>query len=258
MQTFKFFCSFHLGDQMFLLWFLNVAAKRWPNIQFSFRVPTEYLDELKRLARKTPNLEITDKDDGHCLEGWMGTDGWYGKFNKRAENFVDFQLQFHAYLAKKYGLPSWEVPDRKELLFPAECMDPNHDLSGRSFDVLFVNSQAMSGQCREFNESHLNSLAIHVSKRCRVVTTHPSGDPDVPSTRSFGLRLSQVGELASRCKIVAGVVNAPFLATFNELAFPNIERWVNYSCDKVNFDDSRVTWCQTQSDLEKVVKDIYP
>jgi len=199
MQTFRFKCQCHIGDQIFMLWFLNAAAKRWPDINFSFWA-TAY-DEVKPLARALKNLEITRQDEGHAIEGWMAQDGFYHAYRGDGSKFIDFMIRFHAYVCLKNGLPEWTMPDRREMLLPAECMDGEHALKGESFDVLFVNSAAMSGQCANFDQEGLNEMARRVVKsEFKTVVTHPCG-LDVPTTTTLGLKLNQLGELASRCKI---------------------------------------------------------
>lgn len=246
---FKFFCSFHLGDQLFLLWFLNNAAKRHPDLQFSFYVEPGYCHEIKALASKLPNLEITDQKDGHDLEGWMGLDGWYGS-QRDCRRFVDFILNFHQYIAQKYGLPDWPLCTKDDLLIQAENLNPEHPLKGRAFDVLVVNSDALSGECgSDYNKEEFNRAIVHLARSRSVVTTHPCGHDDIPCTTSLGLTLSQLGELASHCQVVSGVANAPFLATFNELTNTTVKRWLNYSHDLVNFND-RVSYYPTMNSFK--------
>jgi hypothetical protein len=234
----KFRCSYHLGDQMFTLWYLNLAAKQFPEVEFSFYVPWEYYREISPLAAQFSNLTVTAMPSEGMLDCWIGQDGWYSRRNPN--RFVDFLMEFHAHLAAKHGLGQWKVFPREAMLLPAANMVSEHALKDQSFDLLFVNSVAMSNQCPGYNRDDLDQLA----KECalngiRTVVTHPCG-MDLPTTTTLGLRLNQLGELASRCRVVAGVANAPFLATFNELAFPKVEWWLNYSIDRVNFDESRV------------------
>jgi hypothetical protein len=183
----------------------------------------------------------------------MGQDGYYNK-RPNGHRFIDFMLGFHAYLARKYGLPEWPVTDRRELLLPAECMDPNHALKGQSFDVLFVNSKALSGQCNGIDQVQVNRIAANCASKAKTITTHPCETG--PSTTELGLKLSQLGELASRCKTIIGIANAPLLVTFNELAFPNVQKWVAWSNDWVNFDDQRVVQAKSSSDLQKAVNEL--
>jgi len=244
----RFFCIYNLGDHIFLLWFLNNAAKLYPDVDFSFCPRQPYLDEVRRLAAKLPNLEIAEKNDGHNLDGWMGQDNIYGRFRGDGSRFIDFQIVFHRMLAEKIGLPNWPIIDRRSMLLPAENMSDNHPLKDESFDVLFINSAAMSGQCSGWNQERIHELAVKTARRYRTVVTHPCGC-SAPVTTQLGMKLCHLGELASRCRIVAGVTNSPFLSTFNELAFPNVKMWLNYSQDCVNFDNDRVRHCREINDI---------
>jgi hypothetical protein len=256
-KTHKFFCSFHLGDQIFTLWFLNTAAKYWPGINFSFWVPQCYFEEVAGLARKVPNLKVVTGDKpADSAECWMGQDNYYCTRSNH-DRFIDFMMGFHAYLAQKYGLPEWPAKDRRELLIPSECLDPDHIFRHRDYDVLFINSEALSGQCRGVTQEGLNAIARRLGRHVNVITTHNCGSEDIQFTTQYGLKLNQLGDLASRCKVVAGVANAPYLATFNELAFDKILHWVNYSHDRVNFDDSRVLACDSMETLERTVLGLF-
>ena len=235
MTTKNVFSSYHIGDQLFSLMFLNLAAKRYDD-EFIFSVKPEYFAEVSGMAARTPNLIVTDRHTANSFDCWMGRDGWY-QTRRNPNKFLDFLIELHGHCAELLGLKDWTTPDKKELLFPGLSMDIEHPLSGQSFDLLFVNSTPMSGQCHGFVQSWIDEVARRHSKKFKMVVTHPCGDDSIPVTTKLGLRLNQLGELASRCKIVAGVANAPFLATFNELAFPSVQKWLNYSHDLVNFDE---------------------
>jgi len=252
MSTKNVFSSFHCGDQLFMLMFLNIAAKRTTD-EFVFSVRPEYVDQVRGMARKLPNLIITDKHVDGSFDGWIGRDNWY-QTRRNPSKFLDFLIEFHGYIAKLLGL-SWATPSHKEMLFPAESMDPNHPLSGQSFDMLFVNSTPLSGQCHGFSQGLVDELVRRFAGKFKLVATHPCGDDRIPVTTQLGLKLNQIGELASRCKFVVGVANAPFLATFNELAFPHVKRWVNYSHDLVNFDD-RVVLVNGVDQLERELNNL--
>jgi len=248
-MTFKFKCSAHIGDHIFTLWFLNAAAQYWPHHHFSLWIGPNAFDEIRRLARKVPNLEVTDREDGHTIECWMGRDQFYHHFRQHGR-FLEFMAQFHAYLCRKHGLPEWPMKNKLEMLLPADSLDDAHALKDEAFDVMFINSAALSGQCGGWDQERVHEMA----RKCatsgfKTVVTHPCG-LDIPTTLSLGLKLNQLGELASRCKIVAGVANAPILATFNEKAFQSVRHWIGYSCDRVNFDDQRVSWAYSPDELE--------
>ena len=253
-QELRLFCSYHLGDQIFTLWFMNAAAKLFPNIRFSLWVEPRYFAEVKALARPLPNLEVTATYANHTqLEWWLGDWCLYRR-NPDRPNFVESMIKLQALLASRYDLPHWVIQDKLEMLLPGECMDPNHALKDQSFDVLFVNSEPMSGQCVGHNHQRMNELALELfASGLKVVTTHPCGLSRIPNTTGLGMTLAQIGELAFRCRVVAGVCNAPFLATFNELAFSNVERWVNYGTDKVDFDAQRVVWAKDMIEFERAL-----
>jgi hypothetical protein len=247
----KFHCSYHLGDQLFTLFFLNNAAKYWPYINFEFYVPPQYLAEVGNFVAPLPNIALTSEPGG--ADAWIGQDRCYWTMRVE-EKFVDFLIEFHSYLARKFGLPDWPMKDRREMLLPMSNSPKPHKLSGHYFDVLFVNSQALSNQCPNWNQDRLNELALRLSSAgLNVITTHPTGY-DIPATTSLGLSLAQVGELASRCIMVAGVANAPFLATFNVKAFPKVQYWINYSIDRVNFDNDRVVRALSIQGLEEEIR----
>ena len=238
-KEFKFFCDYHLGDQLFVLWLLNEAARLWPHIKLSFCVEPTYFNEVKALARKLPNLEVTDKMDGHVQLEWWHGDWATHKRNPDRPHFVSSMLKLQKLIAAAYGLPELPAIEKTNLLLPAECMDSTHTFNRDfEFDVLFVNSAPLSGQCVGYDANRMNVIAVDlIGRGLKVVTTHPCGYENVSVTTELNMTLAQIGELASRCRVVAGVANAPFIATFNELAVQKIERWINYGCDVLDFDD---------------------
>lgn len=234
---FRFYCNYHLGDQIFTLWFLQNAAKLWPDLHFSLFVEPTYFEQVRELAVKLKNLEITNVFNNHTqLEWWAGH--WaVARRNPDSEHFVDSMMKLQGHLAMKYGMPGWPQLSKFDMLLEKECMSSDHPLRDESFDILYVNSSPLSGQCPNYNPDRVNRIARTLVERgFKVVTTHPCG-LDVPCTSQLGLRLCHIGELASRCGMVAGVANAPFISTFNKLAWDRVGNWVNFGTDVLNFND---------------------
>jgi hypothetical protein len=253
-NDFRFNCgTYHLGDQLFALWFLGLAAERFPNSQFSFWVEPRFYDEVKALARKLPNLEVTSRFDNHTRLEWWHGDWAVHMRNPDREHFVDSMAKLQIHLASKFGLEPWELADKQKFLFQKECLKRPSQLDSDRYDVLFINSTPMSWQCIHYNPDQVNWLARSLKQRgLSVIATHPCGDDEIPVTTDLGLSLAHIGELASRCRFVVGVANAPFIATFNELAFKTVEKWVNYGCDVLNFDD-RVIGASTMGEFETAI-----
>jgi hypothetical protein len=191
-------------------------------------------------------LELTSNFNGHSPISW-----WLGEWavhrrNPHPDRFVDSMANLQVVMAKNMGMPSWTPLAKEEMWLPLRAEAKNHPLCGRAFDVLFVNSWPLSGQCIDFDMTRMNRAAVSLAaKGLKVVTTHPCPGVDTCTT--------DLGELATRCQNVVGVANAPFIATLNQEARKSVKLWVNYSTDFLNF-DHRSVWARTIQEFEEALE----
>ena len=113
--------SYHLGDQLFGLWFMRTAARRYPDTHFSFFVPPQHFKEVQSLSLELPNLEITPRFDQHTtIEWWLGE--WnVDRCNPDRLHFVDSMIKLFPLLANRLGLTAWpeEPVNKASLLIPS-------------------------------------------------------------------------------------------------------------------------------------------
>lgn len=232
MTTHYSYNEFHIGDQILHLHFLRKLALRYPQHRFEHFMHVCYLDQLRDVVKDIPTIRIGAIESGgirflnahpEARNVWKNADG-YWESHPLKNDFSRFYLRWFDKLAKEMGLES-PLKTERDLLFdyPA-LLEPAWP--GETFDYLVINSRPCSGQFLaydrvEYFDPLLNNL-VEAGKR--VVATQQSDVAGVrytPDSRFCQpLTITQIGNLALRCKNIVGVATGPMWPTYSVWAKP--------------------------------------
>lgn len=237
--------EFHLGDNLIHLHFLRRLALAHPEHVFIHAVHECHRAQLEAVVDDCENVMLIPLEQraqyappGAWRNTWKNADGWWERHPRR-HDWVQFHLEWFAYLAQQMGYPC-PLNEPKDLLFDwPGIQKASHEfiqfttamLAGLpektfldSFDFLIINSRPCSGQllCYDSTE-YLTPLIEELHARYRVVVTQPvlrySGDvrnpAAIPCTLDHGLTLTDIGTLSLCAKHILAVATGPMWPTFN-------------------------------------------
>lgn len=218
MKTINTFNALHLGDNLVHLHFLRGLAKKYPEIHFTHGAPDQHLSQLAPLAWDLGNLEITSiaLTPQGALNAWRGAEGhWYGHPNRN--DFADYHLDWFRKLANRMGLdsPFWQ---RSDLLFDYPALqNKKTEATAKKggWDFLIINSPPQSGQFSGYDPQAFYNLIGELKKKHDVITTLPSGHPDVFDTYRFGADITSIGRTSQLARCIIAVATGPIWTTFN-------------------------------------------
>jgi hypothetical protein len=231
-RTIATYNEFHYGDNAIHLHFTRQLALKHPEILFRHHChPCYHADLLPMTQSPHDNIELLAMDvvRGVALNVWKNAGG-YWQHHPLRNDWAAFHLDWFAYLCRimkdtegyQWGLQSpitlpehllWDHPG----LVRAANLHPTLVWPETKPDVLVINSQPCSGQAMAYDGIHYLDLVILrlMEKGLRVITTEPTG-LGVPSTRDYGMSLTEIGTLSIELRRgIVGVATGPMWPTFN-------------------------------------------
>lgn len=208
------FCDLRLGDNLAHLHFMRSLAKAYPSIHFVHGARREYLPQLVDVVCDLPNLQLMESAHvpAGAINAWKNDCGYWER-NPLRNSYAPFMLEWFGVLAARMGL---DCPLTKpgELLFDYPALDRKH-VSWQPFDVLLVNSHALSGQFREHDDLAFHILCSDMLQAgLSVWSTAPNGNR-TGCTMHLGLNVTAIGQLSQFARCIIAVSTGPSWPTFN-------------------------------------------
>lgn len=226
--------AMHLGDNLVHLNFLRRVAMEMPGCQFIHAARWNHVPQLRDVVADLRNVKLIaleeDKYYMHAdytapmikdsVNAWRGAGGdWYNHPDRN--DFVLYHL-YH-WFPRISGMMGVENPishGENDMLFdyPRLCCTIDEKLKSQ---ILFINSQPMSGQFIGYDDYALANLAVNLwTKNDSLITTSPIPKELIPSgtircTADYGLSVSQIGNLSLFAKCIVMVSTGPSWPTFN-------------------------------------------
>jgi hypothetical protein len=239
MKHLRFYNLSHIGDALADSILLNALAPR----------PIQYMTHPRNLPHIrewfAPNVELTNYMPSGAEEIWIaqtlhgctrGLEKYFPGARPHAKPHEYNQVYFDHFRAicERHGLP-----------FPFRTKDdichvqPKLYQDGEKWDWLVINSECFSGQV-VWDEARLAEICRSLPGR--VITTHPV--PGLPCTRQIAPTLFNIGQLAGRCRFIAGINTGPLWACLTKRAVENCERLIVVDKEHGFFYGGTSVWCR--------------
>lgn len=214
-MTHAFFNLWHLGDCLFqCLYFQRVAPTR-PEDQFVLYCQQEYHGQLSETVEHLPNVSLRPVQERtpEALDCWIGAGEFWHRHHFRSD-YLLFYIDWFERISAQAGLDN-PFRQKKDFWFDYPALSKPTPLS-RHYDFLVVNSPPKSGQF-QYRPEELAALVARLAWRHSVVTTHPTGLPDVPATTDHNITITGVGNVSNQCDYHLMISTGPSWPTFNVL-----------------------------------------
>ena len=126
------------------------------------------------------------------------------------------------------------------------------DIDGEKWDWLFINSQCFSGQIDIWDEKRFANIARSLPGR--VITTYPV--KGLPCTRDEYPTLFNIGQLAGRCRFIAGIHTGPMCACLTKYALANMEKLICLDKEHSFVYGDKVEWARNIEEFEGILNRI--
>jgi hypothetical protein len=207
------FCNLRLGDNLAHLHFMRSLAKAYPSIHFVHGAMREYLPQLVDVVCDLPNLQLMESAHvpAGAINAWKNDCGYWER-NPLRNSYAPFMLEWFGVLAARMGLDC-PLTKPSDLLFDYPALERQY-LGAKPFDVLLVNSPALSGQFRGYHENLFFNLCSDMQRAGLSVWATERVDI-VNCTKDCGLNVTQIGQLSQFARCIIAVSTGPSWPTFN-------------------------------------------
>ena len=258
MSHLLFRSAYHLGDSVFAIHYLRNLLAQNDELICTLFINKKYNSELKyhivgyedrlKLARWIDVAPAEKRFGIKAVELWHGSmptpfsDKCKDVFNK---NVINSNLyEFFEYVSDHIGLP-FPFKDRDGVLLnnPSILENAHPDLPDE-FDILLVNSSALSGQYRG-HPKHFENFISELKDKYSIIVTKAVDDQNIPCTLDYGLNLMQIGNLSTKAIYIVAVGTAPIIPCMNIWSIDTVKKWAilnnrstfNYRDNMIRFKD---------------------
>lgn len=219
----KTFSDVRLGDNLAHLHFLRGLAKLHPGETFLHGAHSAYLPQMVEVVADLPNITLQDLryfDRNGAVYAWKNK-GRFWQDHELKNEYGPFMLEWFRHLADEMGGFASPFSKESELLFDYPAI---RDTAGNGTEILIVNSEPMSGQCRSLDLGALDSVCIQLAERGHQIMTTRPVKPWIPCTQSYRLSTTAIGGLSRSCKYILMVSTGVSWATFNVWNTKSVKR----------------------------------
>lgn len=213
-MTYEFFNEWHLGDALFQCLYFHRVAPKFPNDEFVLYCPPDHHHQIVESVEHLPNVRIESisKRTKQAIDCWIGR-GAYWHHSPIRNDYLQFYIHWFDIMGKEAGLPN-PFKSKQDFWFDYPALLKPTPLS-RPFDFLVINAMPKSGQFH-YDPNEMNSLvALLKEKGHSVVTTNPTGIPDVPNTMEHNITITGVGNISNFCTYHLMISTGPSWPTWN-------------------------------------------
>jgi hypothetical protein len=256
MKILHFHGIHNLGDIVFnFIIFYNIKQYlEENNITIYFYMRNEHIEQMNDF-KPIKGMKIFDisKKPSNSIELWDCNDYIFepnGKKNNHSKIFSGFSqnlyyVKYFNIRLKKLNIPitisnfCYEDPD---LLIRYEKLDNKF----KNLDILFVNSDAQSGQYNY--DEKLWKYAINIlNSRYKIVTTKKI-DENIISTRDDNLNIKDIAAISTHVKVVIAINTGVFTGFLNKYTLNNVNKFYIF--------DNRTYYNYPKFENKKFLRDI--
>lgn len=251
----------HLGDHIYHLHYCDLLKEKYPDISINYYVNPEYIPILNW---HWVNIKAFAAAPKNAVHAWINLDDAHGHFHNgqlahgQGGHFDIFHLLHFKKLSDQIGLEC-PVTDIKDVL-PADKRflkenSMSHSPGGGKWDVLFINSPALSEQWAQtgrFNEM----IKIMHSKGLSVITTAKTNLLGVACVTDKNLHIYDIGNVAINSKYVIGVHTGPFVAALNKYAYETVEKFVLFQQSNLTYSYNKCHSLQTANGAVQYISEL--
>ena len=207
----NFYNSFHLGDHVFNVHFLN-KYKNY-NIKFNYYVYSRYFNEIKNFI-KNKNINICSLDQiqdvpANAYNLWIGYENfYYNEISKHNFMYDLFYVNYFNKISSKFNLDI-VIKNNFDLLFDND--NPKIDLK-KTYDFLIINSIPLSKQFNYNEEEFIKLCTLFEKNNITFITTKKIKNYEC--TLDYNMSLIDIGHLSNSCRNVIAVNTSPIITTF--------------------------------------------
>jgi len=217
-KTFYFHNAMRLGDGIFFIQYLRRLCELYPNYIFWFYINSKlsnFYELEKHIGKYAGRIILSELSvrKGISIDCWIGDNRFYYTHANR-EILNEFYYHYFEMLSKKIGVQN---PIQKDWKFEHENIIDSNKFE---YDILVINSRAMSGQAAYNKLDILNFVNKHRDSHRIITTDRIEG---FPCTRDHNLSTLEIGILSTKCKYIIGYNTSPIIACLNEFTLKNCE-----------------------------------
>lgn len=250
MKIIKFYNTYHLGDTLFFIHFLNKLSLLYKDREFYFYCDKKYHDELNLWINNKDKiiLEDLDKRSKDSIDCWVNK---YKDFDNRSKFnlFYDkIYLSFYKKLCKELKIKN-PIENSKKFLFDELQILTNNIKTTEKFDYLIINSKPGSHQWNYKEEDFNHLFEKTIDKNSSAITTSKN-NYNFPCTLDYKMSLLDIATSSLLCKNIIGIHTAPHVPCINKWAINN-SKYVFFHNEGIKYSYKN---CQNNIDNSSKIK----
>lgn len=220
----------HLGDNVHHLSYLRKIIDKHPNYTFTHYAREKYLNELQsQIVGYETNIELKPYEHGIPIDAinvWINADNWFEgyyrpKIRDSGEQYFYWDkmyIEWFDLLEQKYKIPN-PIKSKDDFYLSFNGLD-NYDIP-KQYDVLIINSIAMSGQY-VYEEDLFKKLTYHlINQGYNVITTKKIDN--IECTLDYNYNLTQIAKISTKTPIIIAVNTGPLHLCLNKITLDNCQ-----------------------------------
>jgi hypothetical protein len=232
--------EWHLGDNMFCcIFFHNIKTYLEQNHIFIYHYCLfENIYQLQEF-NSSPNIKIlplTDiPNDKKIHNLWMGCRDYPYNYYTMTDKADIFLCKFFNVILKNMCIPT-ELPqftyDDPDLLLRCENINIKTDNKYNDIDILFINSQPLSGQFH-YNNDEWNQVITLFSKKYNIVTTRKV--EGIKCTLDDNLTIKDIAAISTKIKKIIAINTGPVVGLLNKYTLENVDNFYYFDNSKFEY-----------------------
>lgn len=245
----------NLGDIMFnFIVFYNIKNFiKSKNTTIYFYMRSEHIHQMKDF-KPIKNMKIFDisKKPANSIELWDCNDYIFEKNGKKNDNSIIFSgLPQNIYYIKYFNnkLKHLNIPititnfsyEDADILKRYDNLNDKY----KNIDILFINSDAMSGQYT-YDNLEWEGIIKFLNNNFKIVTTKKISN--ILCTRDDNLRIKDIAAISIKVKVVISINTGVFTPLLNVYTLKNVNKFYIF--------DNRTHWSYDKFESKKYLSDI--
>ncbi len=220
---------YHLGDHVFNIILFNKIGQYLidNNLIIYYYCLENYHKQINEFIIFKNNIIL--KSIHHVKNG---IEAWINNTNLMMENLQlkigldTFYIAFYNQLLNKIGIPRIVLDlqyEDNDLLDRYNHINHKFNDKYKDLDILFINSQPLSGQYN-YNINDWNNFIIHKKKKQMKIVTTLKVHSLIPCTMDDSLSIKDIAAISTHCKYIIAINTGPFVGCYNKYTLEKVEK----------------------------------